>query len=134
MDVYWPGIGLCDRRSGMTTKSANKDGESAKRFSVDARTILQLGRQSIKDHTTALVELVKNSYDADASVVEVDIEAAARQIRIADDGVGMAESVFDEQWLRIGHSAKRHIRWSPSGSRRVVGIRGTLVRTRPSAR
>lgn len=44
-----------------------------KNFTVDARTIIHLGRESIKDHTTALIELVKNSYDADASVVEVEI-------------------------------------------------------------
>lgn len=37
-------------------------------FSVDARTILPLGRDSIKDHTTAVLELVKNSYDADAGL------------------------------------------------------------------
>ena len=36
-------------------------------FTVDARAILTLGRDSIKDHTTALAELVKNSYDADAT-------------------------------------------------------------------
>lgn len=36
--------------------------------SVDARTILSLGRDSIKDHTTAVLELVKNSYDADAGL------------------------------------------------------------------
>ena len=31
-----------------------------KHFTVDARTILQLGRDSIKSHTTALAELIKN--------------------------------------------------------------------------
>ena len=31
----------------------------------NARTIINLGRDSIKDHTTALLELVKNCYDAD---------------------------------------------------------------------
>ena len=45
----------------------------SKKFIIDAKLILQLGRDSIKDHSTALVELVKNSFDADASKVEVDI-------------------------------------------------------------
>jgi len=44
-----------------------------KHFTVVAQIILNLGRESIKDHTTALQEVVKNSYDADATQVEVDI-------------------------------------------------------------
>ena len=63
---------------------------SSKHFTIDARTILQLGRQSIKDNATAVLELVKNSYDADADVVEVEISAQeGGYIRIADNGCGM---------------------------------------------
>lgn len=60
----------------------------AKKFKIDARLILQLGRDSIKDHTTALVELVKNSFDADASRVEVEIYSKGKKkhIRVADNG------------------------------------------------
>ena len=61
-------------------------------FRVDAGTVLQLGRQSIKDHTTALIELIKNAYDADATVVEIDIQNGTDVIRIADDGSGMESS------------------------------------------
>jgi hypothetical protein len=38
-------------------------------FSIDAKTLIHLGRDSIKDHTTALIELVKNRYDADGNHV-----------------------------------------------------------------
>jgi len=79
-----------------------------KTFSVDARAILTLGRDSIKDHTTALVELVKNSYDADATKVEVDIMVGTKSpfIRIADNGCGMTGPEIDNNWLRIGFSKK----------------------------
>src|SRR5438034_643181 len=79
-----------------------------KTFTVDARTILTLGRDSIKDHTTALVELVKNSYDADATNVEIDIMTKVDDpyVRIADNGHGMTEKVIDNHWLRIGFSEK----------------------------
>ncbi len=43
------------------------------RFFIDAKTLIHLGRDSIKDHTTALIELVKNSYDADANNIEIEI-------------------------------------------------------------
>ncbi|MDR3140417.1 MAG: ATP-binding protein [Tannerellaceae bacterium] len=96
-----------------------------KNFKVDARTIIHLGRESIKDHTTALLELVKNSYDADASVVEVEIykKETFDKIRIADDGTGMTESDIDESWLRIGFSGKRKVKISPKG-RRKTGEKG----------
>jgi hypothetical protein len=45
----------------------------AKHFSVDARAMLTWGRESIKDHTTAVLESLKNSYDAGAAIVEVQI-------------------------------------------------------------
>lgn len=82
---------------------------SPKHFSVDARTVLMLGRQSIKDHVTALIELVKNSYDADATVVEIQLMSKPHPpyIRVADNGIGMTETEVDENWLRIGYSEKR---------------------------
>lgn len=97
-----------------------------KQFTVDARTIIHLGRESIKDHTTALLELVKNSYDADANVVEIEIYKKTTQdtIRIADDGDGMTEQDIDEKWLRIGFSHKRSNKESSSKHRRKTGEKG----------
>ena len=46
-------------------------------FTIDARTILALGRDSIKDNTTAVLELVKNGYDAGATVVEVELNVSS---------------------------------------------------------
>lgn len=96
-----------------------------KTFTIDARTIIHLGRESIKDHTTALLELVKNSYDADANVVEVEIyqKETYDRIRISDDGSGMTESVIDNNWLRIGFSEKRQVKLTPK-SRRKTGEKG----------
>ncbi|VAW35538.1 hypothetical protein MNBD_CHLOROFLEXI01-3444 [hydrothermal vent metagenome] len=96
-----------------------------KKFTVDARTILHLGRDSIKDHTTALLELVKNSYDADATCIEVDIMCQIEQprIRIGDNGCGMAENDITNHWLRIGYSEKRQNKVSKRG-RRKTGEKG----------
>jgi signal transduction histidine kinase len=92
-----------------------------KNFSIDARAILTLGRDSIKDHTTAIVELVKNSYDADADIVEVEIISKSKEphIRIADNGYGMSEDEVDNNWLRIGYSAKRTDKVSKKNRRRT---------------
>src|SRR3954466_453638 len=98
-------------------------------FSVDARAILNLGRESIRDHTTAVIELVKNSYDADATRVDVDLyvgnmNPARRYIRIRDDGSGMSRDDIENKWLRIGYSAKRSKKISPIFGRRTTGEKG----------
>lgn len=96
-------------------------------FKVDANALLTLGRNSIKDHTTAVVELIKNSYDADADKVLLEISAkSARtgQIRIADNGHGMSEKDVEEHWLRIGFSEKRAERTTTTYLRRKTGEKG----------
>jgi signal transduction histidine kinase len=95
-----------------------------KHFSVDARAMLTWGRESIKDHTTAVLELVKNSYDASATVVEVQIwtglfAEGGPHIRIVDDGVGMSAADVETNWLRLGYSAKREDRFTARGRRRT---------------
>jgi signal transduction histidine kinase len=92
----------------------------AKHFSVDARAMLTWGRESIKDHTTAVLELVKNSYDAGASIVEVQITTGLfAHIRIADDGLGMSSHDVENYWLRLGYSAKREDKFTARGRRRT---------------
>ncbi len=92
-------------------------------FTVDARAIIQLGRDSIKEFTTALIELVKNCYDADAENVIVEIDLRKSRIRIADDGFGMTEKVVDDNWLRIGFSDKKTKKRSEK-NRRKTGEKG----------
>lgn len=94
-------------------------------FHVDARTILALGRQSIKDSSTAVLELVKNSYDADASRVVVHFQSSngTSSIIVKDDGHGMTEDALRANWLRIGYSFKRAARTTSAG-RVAVGEKG----------
>lgn len=96
----------------------------AKYFSVDARAMLTWGRESIKDHTNAVLELVKNSYDAGATIVEVQVwtglfAEGGSHLRIADDGVGMSWNDVENHWLRLGYSAKREDKFTPRGRRRT---------------
>jgi len=95
------------------------------RFFIDAKTLIHLGRDSIKDHTTALIELVKNSYDADARNVDVQIlcHNGYDLIRIADNGFGMTQEQLLDNWLRIGFSGKRISKVSGIG-RRKTGEKG----------
>lgn len=95
------------------------------RFFIDAKTLLHLGRDSIKDHTTALIELVKNSYDADARYVQIEIlcQNGNDLIRVSDNGFGMTQNELINNWLRIGFSGKRISKVSGLG-RRKTGEKG----------
>lgn len=42
-----------------------------KTFRPKARLISTIGSEIIKDNYAAIIELVKNAYDADASIVEI---------------------------------------------------------------
>ncbi|MBB1644946.1 hypothetical protein A9970_13385 [Sphingobacterium sp. UME9] len=98
--------------------------ENYQRFYIDAKTLIHLGRESIKDHTTALVELVKNSYDADSNNVDIEIfNDSNGLIRVSDNGFGMTKEQLLNNWLRIGFSNKRQSKVSGLG-RRKTGEKG----------
>ncbi len=107
------------------TKDLSKLDKKFQRFFVDAKTLIHLGRDSIKDHTTALLELVKNSYDADAKNVDVDVFCKKESdiIRVADNGFGMTKHDLINGWLHIGFSGKRASKHSQTG-RRKTGEKG----------
>ena len=64
-----------------------------------------LGRDLITSDNIAILELVKNSYDAHAT--KVDITFDADTVTIADNGKGMTLDDIRQKWLFIGYSAKR---------------------------
>ena len=74
-------------------------------FTVDTHVFRELGELLVGRDSTALVELIKNSYDADATDVIVygnnldDVERG--EIVVTDDGVGMDSRTFSEGFLRI---------------------------------
>ena len=87
------------------------------RFKTNSRHIGQLGRELVTDFVTALVELVKNAYDADAGRVMIKIEDANTpnsRIVIADTGCGMTQSEFENRWMVIGTSNKVSNPYTPN--------------------
>lgn len=80
-----------------------------------ARIINAIGKDLIKDVPASVVELVKNSYDADASFVELifSIKNEELQIEIRDDGHGMSEETIVSSWLVPGTDYKLQRKKSP---------------------
>lgn len=77
-------------------------------FTVDARHLRQLGRELVADRKTALAELVKNAYDADATRVWVDFidPSEGGVLEIRDNGEGMTLEVVREAWMRLSTAYK----------------------------
>ena len=79
-------------------------------FQPRARLLLQLGDQLIKNESIALLELVKNSYDADANNVCVSLENIDRpkdgRIIVEDDGEGMNYQIIKDAWMEPGSDYK----------------------------
>jgi hypothetical protein len=69
-----------------------------------------IGRDLITDDFIAVFELVKNSYDAHATRVDVifeDIYSSKGKIIIKDNGKGMSYQDLLDKWLFVAYSAKK---------------------------
>ena len=79
-----------------------------------ARLLTMLGEQLIKDDRVALVELLKNSYDADATLAKVIFTSFGEGLRAApsstlvlvDNGDGMSEATVRNHWLNPATAVK----------------------------
>lgn len=102
------------------------------RFKPRARLLLQLGDQLIKNESIALIELVKNSYDADANNVAIYMEhiddSENGAIIIEDNGFGMSLDIVENVWLEPGSDFKREqfasLQFSPKYKRLPIGEKG----------
>lgn len=73
-------------------------------FRVSAELKNILGRDLITSPDVAILELVKNSYDAHATKVEITFDED--YLRIADNGKGMSKDDLINKWLFVAYSAK----------------------------
>lgn len=82
------------------------------------RHILTIGRDLIQDPYAAIVELVKNAYDADATRVNICFEKkdeSSLQIIVGDDGHGMSRDVVTSKWMVPSTNDKEKRKISPKG-------------------
>jgi signal transduction histidine kinase len=96
-------------------------------FSVDAGLIDRLGRELVGRAETALSELVKNAYDADATKVLVnfvDTIDTGGTLVIKDNGVGMTLNQLKAGFMTISSTDKVHNPLSKRFKRSKAGRKG----------
>lgn len=83
------------------------------------RHILTIGRDLIKDNQAAIIELVKNAYDADATKVDILFDISKNKdsmtIIVKDNGHGMSRDTVINKWLVPSTDDKLHRKTSPKG-------------------
>lgn len=100
------------------------------KFTVDTHLFRELGELLVGRNSTALVELIKNAYDADATVVTVEgrnlSDPKKGWIKISDDGIGMNQDRFENGFLTIASRFKESTnhRKSAKFKRRFTGAKG----------
>ena len=89
-----------------------KDEQEILTFIPKARIILQLGDQLIRSESIAILELIKNAYDACANKVTIRMKnvdnPSIGEIIIEDDGWGMDYDLVKDVWLQPGTTYKKN--------------------------
>lgn len=92
-----------------------------------ANIVFSIGLGLITDFNAAIIELIKNSYDADAENVIISVYKKGEMISrviVEDDGHGMTLDVVKNNWLVPGFSSKIDRKISPEKKRFLLGSKG----------
>ena len=116
-------------------------------FKVSARTAKLIGLENFSNAEGAIIELIKNTYDADSKICitvfdlkYIEVEKPSKKdssilikesvldkdnshIYIIDNGIGMTDSIISNQWMTIGTDDKLYSHTS-KGGRVKTGAKG----------
>lgn len=97
------------------------------RFSTDAAIVEKLGRELVSRQETAVAELIKNGYDADATEVRLVFENAEEPggtLFVKDNGHGMTREALIDGFMRLSSRDKVREPKSPKYGRQRAGKKG----------
>lgn len=99
---------------------------TSERLRFSTAVLRLLGEELNPSPDQGILELIKNSYDADATRCTVELKSVhikGGAIRLVDNGVGMSAAEIRNGWLIVGDSIKSRSEKSPAG-RLLVGSKG----------
>lgn len=111
---------LFDNKSDFYESDVSNFDRKTAVFRVHASLIYKLGESLIADEVTALSELIKNAYDADARFCSLSIDTnyvetingslCKGKIELADNGSGMDLQTIVNGWLTLSNSPKKKMK------------------------
>ena len=86
-------------------------------FRTNSKLKTLVGQELITNNNIAIFELIKNSYDAGATEVDIQFHdflfvdkgwksSENSKIKIIDNGIGMTVEEVDKYWMELGNSSK----------------------------
>ncbi len=94
------------------------------RIAIKQTVLKHLGMNLYSSVPAVLSEVVANSWDADATRVEVTIKKRERIIVISDNGCGMDLDDINEKYLAVGYERRKDRPTSEKYGRKVMGRKG----------
>lgn len=111
---------LFDSNSDFYESDVSEFDQKSAVFRVHASLIYKLGESLIADEVTALSELIKNAYDADAKFCSLSIDTNFEEIingvickgkiELTDNGCGMNLDTIVNGWLTLSNSPKKKMK------------------------
>jgi len=93
-------------------------------FNVGANAVIQLGEDLYKNIYGVLIEYITNSYDADATQVDIEIKSDVGEIIINDNGIGMSYDELSNAYMTVGLNRRKVKKGKTSRGRAVTGRKG----------
>jgi hypothetical protein len=93
-------------------------------FAISLSVLNHLGRNLYRSFVTVLGEAISNAWDADAQTVKIVIDKKNNRFAIVDDGIGMDDDDFQEKFLKIGYSKRKHGKLTSGSGRPFIGRKG----------
>ena len=84
----------------------------------DSTIAVLLGIQNFTNKESAILELIKNAFDAKANTVKIIFENDS--VFIIDDGIGMNENEILKNWMHVGKSKKEYEIKDKNGEKRIL--------------
>lgn len=103
-------------------------GDDGYQMTLSLNVLHHLGLNLYSNLPAVLSEAVANSWDADATRVEITINAQAGRVTITDNGIGMTATELNDRYLRVGYRRRENPDdpWAArtAGGRAVMGRKG----------
>ncbi|MEG6589309.1 ATP-binding protein [Paenibacillus barengoltzii] len=89
------------------------------KYIIEDSTIAELlGVQNFTNDESAVLELVKNAYDARATLITLSFNGS--QMKISDNGTGMNADDIKQHWMHVGKSSKNYEVVDENNNKRIL--------------
>lgn len=94
------------------------------RMKIGMQVLEHLGLNLYSNTPAVISEAVANSWDADATKVEIKLDTVNKIITIYDDGSGMSADDINKKYLLVGYKKRSEYAKTPKFKRPVMGRKG----------